>query len=87
VTYEIIIAKVMKYMRIESVIVLSKTSISLLKRFVIRPSGVVSKNDMGARRTRVIARCSIVFPASVPKTATDQEKRNMNKAWLTPNDA
>lgn len=56
VTYEMIMAKVMKYILIESVMVLSNTSMSLLKRFVMRPSGVVSKNDIGARRTRVMAR-------------------------------
>jgi hypothetical protein len=55
-TYEMIMARVKKYMRIESVIVLSRTSISLLKRFVIRPRGVVSKNDIGARSTLVMAR-------------------------------
>lgn len=79
-TYEMIMARVMKYILIESVIVLSSTSISLLKRFVMRPRGVVSKNDMGARSTRVIARWSIVLPASVPKTATDQENKNMKSA-------
>ena len=82
-----IMARVMKYILIESVMVLSRTSISLLKRFVMRPRGVVSKNDMGARRTRVMARCNIVLPASVPKTATDQENRNMKSAWLKPKEA
>lgn len=38
--------------RIDSVRLLSITSISLEKRFIIRPRGVVSKKDIGARRMR-----------------------------------
>ncbi len=42
--------------RIDSVSWLSITSISLEKRFIIRPSGVVSKNETGACRMRCTAR-------------------------------
>jgi hypothetical protein len=79
-TYEMIMARVKKYMRIESVIVLSRTSISLLNRFVMRPSGVVSKKDIGARSTLVMARWSMVLPALVPNTATAHENINMKSA-------
>lgn len=54
-------------MRIASINSLSMTWISFENRFVMRPSGVVSKKAIGARSTRVIAFCSIVLLAFVPQ--------------------
>ena len=81
---DMIIDIVMKYIRIESVRLLSITSMSLENRLVMRPSGVVSKNDIGARRTRLIARWSMTLPAWVPYTERESEKTNRSKAWTNP---
>ena len=43
---------------------------------VIRPSGVVSKKDIGARRTRYIARFIMTLDAFVPKKVSETEKAN-----------
>ena len=77
---EVIIAKVKKYILIASVRLLSMVSTSREKRFVIRPRGVVSKNDIGARSTRVIARLSMTLLALVPKIVNESEKANVRKA-------
>ena len=81
---DVIIANVKRYMRMASDKLLSITSTSREKRLVIRPSGVVSKKDMGARSARVIARLSIVLLALVPITVRATENRNMKMAWEAP---
>jgi hypothetical protein len=63
---ETIIAMVSENMRVASVRTLSMVSTSFPKRLMIRPNGVVSKKDIGARRTRSYARCSMVLLALVP---------------------
>lgn len=82
-----IIPIVKKYMRIASVRKLSIVSTSLENLFVIRPSGVVSKNDIGARSVRVIALLSITLLAVVPNTVRDTAKANIRSACVTPNAA
>ena len=79
-----IIAKVSIYILIASVKLLSMTSTSRENRFVIRPSGVVSKKDMGARKVRVMARLSIFLLALVPMIVSDNAKENKNKTWVAP---
>lgn len=83
----IIMAAVRRNMRIESVSWLSMTSISLEKRLVMRPRGVVSKKDMGARRTLCMAWCSMTLEASVPPKDRTTENKNMSKAWAPPKPA
>ena len=79
-----IIVRVMKYILIASVRLLSMESTSLEKRFVMRPKGVVSKKDIGARRTLRIARCSIVLLALVQLVEKQVDKENMKVYWRTP---
>jgi len=80
-------ASVKKYMRIASVRLLSITSTSREKRFVMRPRGVVSKKDIGARRTRVTASRSMTLEELVPNMDSRTEKRNMRIAWKAPRPA
>ena len=75
-----ICAMVKKYILMASVKLLSMTSTSREKRLVIRPRGVVSKNDIGARSARVIARLSILLLAVVPNIVKEIEKANMSVA-------
>jgi len=75
-----IIARVRKYILIASVKLLSITSTSREKRFVILPSGVVSKKDIGARSVRVMARLSIFLLALVPKMVSEMEKAKIKIA-------
>lgn len=82
-----IIPIVKKYMRIASVRKLSIVSTSLENRFVMRPRGVVSKKDIGARSVRVIARFSITLLDVVPNTVSETAKLNIRSAWLTPSPA
>lgn len=84
---EQIMARVRKYMRIASVKLLSIVSTSLEKRFVIRPRGVVSKKDIGALSTRVMALFSMTLLAVVPMIVKDKEKPNISKACVAPNAA
>ena len=77
---EVIMAKVKKYILTASVRLLSMVSTSRENRLVIRPSGVVSKKDMGARSTRVIARLSITLLAVVPNIVRESEKANIKNA-------
>lgn len=60
---------------------------SLENRFVIRPRGVVSKKDIGARRTRNMARFNITLLARVPKIEMETANKNMNMAWPAPRPA
>ena len=76
----LIMAKVKKYIRIASVKLLSIVSTSREKRFVIRPRGVVSKKDMGARSTRVMAWLSMNLLEVVPKIVRESEKKNIRSA-------
>lgn len=69
-----------KYMRIASESELSITSTSREKRLVIRPSGVVSKKDMGARKTRVTAFFNMCLDALVPTMVMVTMKINISKA-------
>jgi hypothetical protein len=78
---------VKKYMRIASVRKLSMVSTSLENRFVMRPSGVVSKKAIGARSVLVIARFSITLLDVVPNTVRDTEKPNIRSACETPSAA
>jgi hypothetical protein len=84
---EVIMARVKKYILMASVKLLSITSTSREKRFVMRPRGVVSKKDIGARRTRVTACRSMVLLAFVPNTESITEKANMRSAWARPRPA
>ncbi len=77
-------AAVVAATRIDSVRLLSIMSISLDKRFIMRPRGVVSKNEIGARRTRCIARRSMRLLASVPKIVRVSEKMKRSNACATP---
>lgn len=77
---DVIIASVKKYILMASVRLLSITSTSREKRFVIRPSGVVSKKDIGARSARVIALLSILLLAVVPIIVREIENKNMRRA-------
>lgn len=54
---------------------------------MMRPSGVVSKKDIGARSVRVIARFSITLLAVVPNTVSDTAKLNIKSACVTPSAA
>lgn len=84
---EMIIARVRVYILKASVRLLSITSTSREKRFVIRPRGVVSKKEIGARRARVIARVNIVLLAFVPNTVRQNANKNTNMAWDAPKPA
>jgi hypothetical protein len=81
---DVIIAIVRRYMRIASVRKLSMVSTSLEKRLVIRPNGVVSKNDIGALSTRVMALFSITLLDFVPRIVSEMEKQNMRIACEAP---
>lgn len=77
---DVIIAKVNRYILIASVRLLSMTSTSREKRFVMRPRGVVSKKDIGALSARVIARFSIFLLAVVPIIVRERAKKKSRKA-------
>jgi hypothetical protein len=77
---DMIIAKVMRYILIASVRLLSMTSTSRENRFVMRPRGVVSKKDIGALRARVIAVFSILLLAVVPIMVSARAKRKSRSA-------
>lgn len=59
-------------------------STSLENRLVIRPKGVVSKKDIGALSTRLMARFIITLLAVVPNTVREMAKKNISKACMTP---
>ena len=63
---------------------LSIMSTSFEKRLVMRPKGVVSKKDIGARSTRVMARFIITLLAVVPNIVRKMAKKNMRRACTTP---
>jgi hypothetical protein len=75
-----VLDKVRKYIRIASVRLLSMISMSFENRFVMRPNGVVSKNDIGARRVRLTARLSITLLAVVPAIVSVMEYKNWSSA-------
>ena len=75
-----IMANVIKYIRMASVRLLSMVSMSLAKRLVIRPRGVVSKNDIGARITLRIESRSMCLLAWVPKMEREIEYKNIRMA-------
>jgi hypothetical protein len=79
-----VLATVKRYIRIASVRLLSIMSVSFENRFVIRPRGVVSKNDIGARRVRFIARLSITLLEVVPAIVSVTEYKNMRSACVAP---
>ena len=54
---------------------------------MIRPSGVVSKKDMGALSTLVTASYSILLLALVAKTDSRTEKTNMHSTCSAPRPA
>mmetsp|Transcript_34143 Transcript_34143/g.52405 ORF Transcript_34143/g.52405 Transcript_34143/m.52405 type:complete len:90 (+) Transcript_34143:1374-1643(+) len=64
---------------IDSVSVTSKTSTSYVKRFKIRPSGVVSKYDMGASKTFVVIDENNPFAALAPPLTAHSDLRNVAK--------
>jgi hypothetical protein len=66
-----------RYIRNASVKLLSMISASFENRFVMRPSGVVSKNDIGARKVRLIADWSITLLAFVPAIVRVMENQKM----------
>ena len=84
---DVIIPIVKRYMRMLSVRVLSMVSTSREKRFVMRPRGVVSKNDIGARKVRMMAALSITLEDFVPRRVMDMEKEKTRRAWITPKPA
>jgi len=72
--------KVKKYILIASVKLLSITSTSFENRLTIRPRGVVSKKDIGARRVLFIAFDIIRLLASVPQTVSVNAKTKDSNA-------
>ena len=64
--------------RIASVRSLSMTCMSVERRSVMWPVGVVSKKDIGARRTRVRAFKRMVLLALVPAVARTNAKVYIN---------
>jgi len=76
-------ASVKKYIRIASVKLLSIVSTSFANRFVILPRGVVSKKDIGARRTLLMACCKRTLLALVPRIDRLTEKANIKSACTT----
>lgn len=76
-----------KYMRMASESELSMTSTSRENRLVMRPRGVVSKKDMGARKTRVMACLSMCLDALVPTIVKITMKMNISRAWMAPRPA
>lgn len=70
------VLRTIRYCRNASVRLLSIVSTSLVKRWRIRPKGVVSKNAMGARRICHMALLDIVRLAAVPTLVATKEKEN-----------
>ena len=81
---ERIIAMVNRYILMASDKLLSMTSTSRENRFVMRPKGVVSKKDIGARSARVIALFNMVLLALVPMNVRKTENRNIVRACEKP---
>lgn len=81
------IPNVSMYIRIASVRLLSIVSTSLEKRLVMRPSGVVSKNDIGALSVRVMALLSITLLDFVPRIVNETENPNIKRACKAPKEA
>jgi hypothetical protein len=80
-------ANVFANMRSASPRRLSIVSMSFANRFMIRPSGVVSKNESGAWMTRPIAaRCRLREAAYVKNAKTTPIAKSA-PAWETPSAA
>jgi hypothetical protein len=73
------VLRTIKYCRNASVKLLSIVSTSLVKRCMMRPSGVVSKKDMGARRICHMASLDMVRLAAVPTLVETREKAKRRK--------
>ena len=56
---------------------------SLEKRDMMRPMGVVSKNRMGARMTRSESQWCRLIDALTPITASTADRRNVNRPSAT----
>ena len=65
-------------------IVSSMVQISLEKRFKMRPSGVVSKNDIGERRILDIMELWSFLEARIPPRARDRAAMSTKMAWDMP---
>lgn len=61
---------------------LSITSMSLPSRFSIRPLGVVSKNDIGLRRTLFMIFSKTTLEAITDPIAKDNDVRKLAKAKI-----